>query len=128
MGKDKRKPLVELDGPNGKVKQYWESGRAAAAFYNISPVYISQQLKGRISNAKKHYFRYATDAEVKAYVSVVQRIAQEPPPVEMPEAAPETLPPDLPAEVIPDKIEQAQEEEQLTPFDRLIKKGKEKFK
>lgn len=127
MGKDKRKPLVELDGPGGKIKQFWESGRMAANFYGFSPVYISQQLKGRISNAKKHYFRYATDAEATAYLSVIQQIEEDAPPVvadprliiEIPETSPE---------IIPESTEKLPTDpEELTPFDRLIKKGKEKL-
>lgn len=121
MGKDKRKPLVEMDSENGKIIRFWESGKDAAAFYEIRPELISMCVKGNAKHAKKKYFRYATEEESALYRDVKQKV-EEPAPAPVP---PVIDVPDIPVEIIPETVERPPEE--LTPFDRLIKKGKEKL-
>lgn len=124
MGKDKRKPLVELESPGGKIKMYWPSGQEAANFYGISQVLISLCLKGRAKHAKKKYFRYATEQEIQSYRDVTQRIERTSQPVEETTKATEE-PPNITVETIPETVERPGDS--LTPFDRLLQKAKEKF-
>lgn len=124
MGKDKRKPLVEIDSSNGKVKMYWESGKDACAFYAIKPGVMSLCLNGNIKHVKKKYFRFATEQEKILYSGVKERLSENLKPAEQPLVPAEALP-DIPVEVIPETVEKP--EDDLTPFDRLIKKGKEKL-
>lgn len=127
MGKDKRKPLVELESENGKIKRFWESGKDAAAFYDMSAVVITVHVKGRSRHAKKKYFRYATPEEVAAYRAVNQVIADQDNQEPTTHAVPVDIP-QLPIEVIPEKVDKRENQEaELSPFDVLIKKGKEKF-
>lgn len=124
MGKDKRKPLVELDGPNGKVKMFWEAGRDAASFYGFSPVYLSHCVKGKAKHAKKKYFRYATEEEIALYRNVTQRIEEEAKAVPDPTKQVIDIP-NITVETIPEKVEKPLDD--LTPFDRLLQKGREKL-
>lgn len=124
MGKDKRKPLVEIEGPNGKVKMFWESGKEAAVFYDIAPEVISLCLNGRLKHAKKKYFRFATEQEVVAYRNVKERVNKDLEPVEKPKEQVIDIP-NITVETIPEKVEKPAED--LTPFDRLIQKGREKL-
>lgn len=124
MGKDKRKPLVELESYNGKVKAFWESGKEAAEFYGFSQVLLSICVKGRSRHVRKKYFRYATDEEIAAYYTVKQKVTEE---EKKQNEQPATLPqlPTTPVETIPEKVEKPAEE--LSPFEKLLKKGKEKL-
>jgi hypothetical protein len=123
MGKDKRKPLVELDQPNGNIIMYWESGKDASLFYGISKVIISMCLTGRLRHAKKKYFRFATAEEIASYRNVKERLSKNIEPVKPPEKVIDI--PNITVETIPEIVEKPQAE--LTPFDRLIQKGKEKL-
>lgn len=127
MAQDKRKPLIELDGINGKFKRYWPSAKDASEYYGISNVLISYNCTGRLKHAKKKYFRYATDKERQTYSAIEQRLTE----AQMEtETEPEQIIdlPNITVETIPEKIENPPDDEDgLTPFDKLLKKGKEKL-
>jgi hypothetical protein len=124
MAIDKRKPLVELEGPNGSVKAFWPSAKAASEHYGIHQVNISYNVNGITKQAKGHYFRFATTEEIINYQNLLDNIDQDviaqPDPVthiEIPEEhieAPADLPP--------------HEDGSLSPFEKLLQKSKNIFK
>lgn len=122
MAKNKRKPLVELESFNGKVKRFWESGKDAADFYGFSPVFISYVVTGKAKHAKKKYFRYATEQEISSYNGVQQRITADEDTGQSEEKQVVDLP-NITVEIIPEKVEKPTED--LTPFDKLLNKGRE---
>lgn len=127
MAKSQKKPIIELDKPNGKPIAYWESSQKAANHYNINQVNISYNITGRQKQAKGHYFRFATPKEIDEYNKAMARIAAA---TKADDPAPvvnkiEQLPP---AEVIPEAVQPTEEKENtLSPFELLLQKSKKKF-
>ena len=127
MAKDKRKPIVELDKPNGKVTKYWESTKDASLFYGIHPVNISQNVTGCTKSAKGHYFRYATYREIADYNKI---IAQTPDPIiDQPTTIDDkTANTDAPVITIPETIQPTEDQQDTTSnFARLLEESKKKF-
>ncbi len=127
MAFSKKKPIIELDKPNGKPIRYWESCQKAADYYRINQVNISYNISGRQKQAKGHYFRLATAKEIEEYKIAMARIDAainaEPAPVVVNEI--EQLPP---AEIIPDVVQYSENQGQpLSPFEEMLQKSKKKF-
>lgn len=122
---DKRKPIIELDKPNGKIKQYWPSAKDAAEFYGFNVVIISYNVNKRTKQAKGHYFRFATPEEIEIYKNIQISVVENDIKV-APEPAPAFIPPDIPVEVIsaPDPNEQPLNE---SAFEKMLKESKKKF-
>ncbi len=128
MAQSQKKPIIELDKPNGKPIAYWESSLKAAKHYNINQVNISYNITGRQKQAKGHYFRFATPKEIDEYNKAMARIAEatkdaDPVPVAVNKT--EQLPP---AEVIPEAVVPSENKENtLSPFELLLQNSKKKF-
>lgn len=125
MGKDRRKPIVELD-VDGKIIAFWESAKNASDYYqNITVVSISYNVTGVTRQAKGHYFRFATPLEIKTYRDV-QGLIKEPIAEEKPIQNLEI--PELPVETIPNVIQKNENQvDVISPYDRLLQKSKKKF-
>lgn len=121
-----KKPIVELEKPGGKVKKYWESARLAADAYKISTVIICYNVKGTTSQAKGHYFRYATSIEIEQYTQIINSIttsSTDSIPVE-----PITVPTNENVDTIPEVVKREENQiDTLTPFERLLEAGKNKL-
>lgn len=122
------KPIVELDKPKGKIKLYWDSAKSAGDFYGINVVNISLNCTGQTKQAKGHYFRFATPAEIEVYKSLNSLLEEV-------EATPKTEitddkheAPNGPAPTLPDIIEPNENQnDALSPFARLLEESKKKF-
>lgn len=121
-----KKPIIELY-KDGKYKAYWSCAKEASEFYNISQVVISYNVNGRTKQSKGHFFRFATNAEIKTYSQISNRINS----AESTQASPieqEFTPPSIPAEIIPDTPQEfIKQENTISPFTRLLQKSKKKF-
>jgi predicted carbohydrate-binding protein with CBM5 and CBM33 domain len=123
------KPLIEMDKPHkGKVLRYWQSAKAAAAYYNINVVNISQNVTGQTHQAKGHYFRYATAKEIEDFSKIVEHI-EEPKSVIQPAIDDINDIPESPTPVIPE-APQADDDQRDTAsnFARLLEEAKKKIK
>lgn len=127
MAKDKRKPIVELDKPGGKVIKYWKSSKDAALFYDINAVNISQNVTGQTLQAKGHYFRHASLTEIANYnkinaelteSTIVQPTLIEPIPNESHGPAP-TL--------VDTSYDAVNQEDTMSHFELLLEKSKKNF-
>ncbi len=113
--------------PNGKIKQYWHSAKAASDFYNINVVNISYNVNGITKQAKGHYFRFATQQEIEQYSKIAETIAPpistDPAPIDDNSAISVS-----PAPVIEETVQPDEQQENITsPFARLLEKSKKKF-
>jgi ferritin-like protein len=128
MGSTNRKPLIETDKPNGKIKQYWNSAREAGEFYNINVVNISMNVTGNTKQAKGHFFRYATKEEIEQYSKIVDytytQTSVEPTPIDDNNDISLSPAPILPESIQFDEIQP----DALSPFARLLEEGKKKIK
>lgn len=129
MAKNKNKPIVELDKPNGKVKAFWNSAKEASEFYKIHQVNISYNVNGKTKQAKGKYFRFATKKEIEIYQHIKEQIL----PVTTPELnEPYTMPlptgNDIPVEIIPEKPQLNDNQlGYISPFERMLQESKKKF-
>lgn len=127
MGRKVNKPLIELDKPNGKIKQYWHSAKAASDFYNINVVNISYNVNGITKQAKGHYFRFATPNEIEQFSKIADQIEEapsaDPAPVDDINDIPASPAPVIEETVQPDEIQ----ENMISPFARLLEESKKKF-
>jgi len=124
MGKDKRKPLVELSEPGGNVIMYWPSAKDAANYYGINQVNISYNANGICHQAKGHYFRFATPEETNQYrllYEFLNKIPNKPAPKPV-----EVI--EIPAENIeaPDETT-ANPDGELSFFEKMLQKSKNNF-
>lgn len=128
MGRNRNKPLIELDKPRGKVRAYWASARAASDHYGINVVNISQNVNGVTRQAKGHYFRYATPAEIEQYTEILKKSdKQEPVTTPVTEVNEEEN--HGPASTLPDVIEATEDQSNSqSAFARLLEESKKKFK
>jgi hypothetical protein len=127
--KNLKKPIVELDRPNGKPVAFWDSSKAAAEFYQMTPVSISYNINGKTKQAKGHYFRYATKKEIESYVQGMAKIeaAISAKNAETAQALEQNLIA-LPVETIPESVQKPDTHaDTLSPFDRLLQGCKKKF-
>lgn len=126
--KERRKPIVELDKPGGKIIQYWECAKQASKFYNISQVMISYNVNGKLQQAKGHYFRFANAKEIDQYTNIVSSIEK---PI-ITDSAPvvvENTFQNIPAEIIPDVVKRNENHANaLTPFEQMLENSKKKLK
>lgn len=124
--KTNKKAIVELDKPGGKIIKYWESGAQAAEAYGMNRVIISYNVHGTTTQAKGHYFRFATPKEIEQYAQII--IAIEPKSVEPIPVEPILTSSSEPAEVIPEVVKPNENQSDArTPFERLLEAGKKKL-
>lgn len=123
MGKDKRKPLVELNEPDGTVRMYWPSAKEAASYYGMSQVNISYNANGICHQAKGHYFRFATLEETAQYRLLYELLNKIP---DQPTPPSETI--DIPAENIAAPADTISNEDgELSFFEKMLQQSKNKF-
>lgn len=123
------KPIVELDKPKGKIKAYWESAKAAGAHYGINVVNISYNCTGQTHQAKGHYFRFATPAEIEQYKKLDNLLEEVENVVEQTITDEKIDIPNGPAPTLPEIIEPDEiQKDTLSPFARLLEESKKKFK
>jgi hypothetical protein len=122
------KPLIETDKPGGRPIKYWRTAKSAADYYKLgNQVIISYNVKGITKQAKGHYFRYATEREIKDYEEILRREASETNANKVP-VGPEPII-NIPAETIPEVVNKPEPNgETLSPFERLLQESKKKFK
>lgn len=124
---DRRKPIVELDKPGGKVIKYWESAKKASEAYNISQVMISYNVTGKLKQANKHYFRFANPREIEQYTNIKNSL-ETPITVATPVVAENTIQIE-PGEIIPEVVKRNENHnDTLTPFEQLLENSKKKLK
>lgn len=126
MGKNKNKPIIEVDKPGGKPILYWPSAKEASEFYKINQVNISYNVNGVTKQAKGHYFRFATPKEIAAFEKITASIKPDidlaPPVVKIFSEI------QLPVETIPEVVQNADPQgDALSPFARLLQESKNKF-
>jgi len=129
MAKNKNKPIVELNKPKGKVVAYWESAKEASEFHKINQVNISYNVNGITKQAKGHYFRFATPAEIAMYRQIKDKLKPNEPEksVEGP-AVPLLTSPPTPADIIPEVVKKTEPlGETPSVFEQMLKKYKKKF-
>lgn len=108
--------------------RYWESAKAASVFYGINVVNISLNCTGQTRQAKGHYFRFATPAEIELYKKLdalleeLEKVAETKIDDDK-NATPNGPAPTLPEVVEPDEIQS----NTLSPFARLLEESKKKF-
>lgn len=127
MAKKVNKPIVELDKPNGKAINYFESAKKASDLYKINVVNISYNVNGITKQAKGHYFRFATATEIEFFNKIVETLealpSAEPAPVDVIEETTEG-----PTPVILEASEDNETQENTTSaFARLLEESKKKF-
>lgn len=123
----RKKPIVELDKPGGKIKKYWESAKQAADAYNMNQVIISYNVRGTTKQAKGHYFRFATKKEVEQYSNIINIIDEE--------IITDTTPivtdsenSNIPVETIPEVVNRDENQvNTLSPFEQLLEASKNKL-
>lgn len=124
--KHQKKPIVETDKPGGKVKKYWESAVQAAAFYNISQVIISYNVRGTTKQAKGHYFRFATAKEIEQFQRIIGDIDNKI--ADMVPVEPVIIPNNIPVDIIPETVKSDDDQnDTLSNFERLLEAGKKKL-
>lgn len=123
---DRRKPIVELDRPGGKVMAYWHSAKDASEFYNIHTVNISYNVNGKTKQALGRYFRFATPKEIRSHNEIMANMKPE-----TTEAAPldvKPQEPQTPVDTIPEAIQTTdKQDDTLSPFARLLQESKKRF-
>lgn len=123
--KNRNKPVVELEKTTGKIIKYFESAKSAADTYNISPVYISYNVKGVIKHAKGHVFRFATQQEIRTFEKLYQQVVQE---ETQTSELPSVTTQNEPVETIPERVDKdANEIDTTSNFQRLLETGKKKL-
>lgn len=121
MATPKTKPVVEID-KKGKILSYHESAREVFLLTGINAGIISTIVNGHRKTYHGRIWRFARPAEILFFTDLIERTQktdqerdEQPKPVE--ELPQEQI------EVIPAKKEDKPEEEFLSPFERMLKRG-----
>lgn len=131
MAKKVNKPIVELDKPNGKTINYFESAKKASDLYKINVVNISYNVNGITKQAKGHYFRFATATEIDFFTQIMQKLDS----ISQPQPSAEPAPvednlgsADGPTPVLPEAPDNNENQTNTTSaFARLLEESKKKF-